>query len=327
MALQPSDITPTTCFRVAPVPMTGLSDDSSYPLRVYVLRCTGGKFYIGIHPKQKIQQRIAQHFTARRTDGASQFCVENPPQSVVCVWPAIDHSVEAAMFFAMMGALDTSDFRRIGGWVFTSARPSPLAVMQLEQCRRQLAKKCFDCGADHYAGHSSCKGPNQDCWYKCVGCGTRNNISARGQSNLSGTSASMVAKVAESAPPGHSSALSAPRAETTRAVATARKRPPPLALDFESLWIQVRKKPRTGRKEELGSVVDLVNRMETKKAKAAQKHVNERIGPWSRRYNFGSPQHYEEGLVEFRSKGGGGSGGVGVTKDFGAAIFKELCQR
>ena len=103
-----------------------------------------------------------------------------------------------------------------------------------------------------------------------------------------------------------------------------RKRPP--ALDFDSLWSRVRKKQRPGRSQELGSLVDLVNGLQTTKAKAAKKHINERIGPWSRRYQFKKPQHYDEGIAEFRSIGGGGSCGVGVTLEFAKAIVKELSQ-
>ena len=66
--------------------------------------------------------------------------------------------------------------------------------------------------------------------------------------------------------------------------------------------------------------------LQTTKAKAAKKHINERIGPWSRRYQFKKPQHYDEGIAEFRSKGGGGSCGVGVTLEFAKAIVKELSQ-
>ena len=161
-------------------------------------------------------------------------------------------------------------------------------------------------------------------------CGTRNNVSSRGQSTLSkGDASKPKPNVPTSASQGHGAILNTPRAGAAEAVATvtgtcARKRPP--ALDFDSVWAGVRKKQRTGRSQELGSLVDLVNGLGTTKAKAAKKHINERIGPWSRRYNFSKPQHYDEGIAQFRSKGGGGSGGVGVTQEFAKAIVRELGQ-
>ena len=108
--------------------------------------------------------------------------------------------------------------------------------------------------------------------------------------------------------------------------APVRKRSPD--VDFQSLWSSVRKKRRLGRSRELGSLADMIEKMiqlmPTAKAKAAKKHINDRIGPWSRRYKYSSPQDYEEEIEEFNSKTGGGMGGVGVSQEFGLAIFKEL---
>ena len=84
----------------------------------------------------------------------------------------------------------------------------------------------------------------------------------------------------------------------------ARKRSPD--VDFQSLWSSVRKKRRVGRSKELGSLADMIEKMiqqvQTAKAKAAKKHINDRIGPWSRRYKYSSPQDYEEDVEEFNSK-------------------------
>ena len=330
MARQPADIDPSSCFRVSPVPELGLKDTLEFPLRAYVLRCKGGKFYTGIHPAKDIQKRITEQFTAKRKHGASEFCETNPPLSVICVWPAIDHAVEAALFFALMGSLNCSDFRKLGGWVYTSAKPSPLAVMQLEQCRRQLSNKCFDCGETHYAGHPICRGPNQDCFYKCVHCQGVNNVSSRGQSRLHDKAAlKEVAKITtenngvrRAAPAPAVITVLRPTAQKT----PARKRS--VDVDFQSLWSSVRKKRRLGRSKELGSLADMIEQMiiqmHTAKAKAAKKHINDRIGPWSRRYNYSDPQDYQTEVEEFSSKTGGGMGGVGVSQDFASAIFKEL---
>ena len=328
MARQPGDISPSSCFRVSPVPELGLKDTLEFPLRAYVLRCKGGKFYTGIHPAKEIQKRISEQFTAKRELGASEFCETNPPLSVVCVWPAIDHAVEAAVFFALMGALNCTDFRKLGGWVYTSAKPSPLVVMELEQCRRQLSNKCFDCGGKHYAGHATCRGPNQDCFYKCVHCQGVNNVSSRGQSRLQDKAAPKeVAKIATAS----NVVRRAAPAVTTNLISIAQKTPARKRspdVDFQSLWSSVRKKRRVGRSKELGSLADMIEKMiqqmQTAKAKAAKKHINDRIGPWSRRYKYSSPQDYEEDVEEFNSKTGGGMGGVGVSQEFASAIFQEL---
>ena len=106
----------------------------------------------------------------------------------------------------------------------------------------------------------------------------------------------------------------------------ARKRKPD--VDFESVWSSVRKKSRVGRSKELGSLADMIEKiiqqMHTAKAKAAKKHINERIGPWSRRYSFSSPQDFAKDIEEFNSKTGGGMGGVGVSEEFAEKIFGEL---
>ena len=71
-------------------------------------------------------------------------------------------------------------------------------------------------------------------------------------------------------------------------------------------------------------MADIVGVMKTRKSKAAKKHLDDRIGPWSRRYSFGTPQGYEVGVSEFCRKQGGGSGGVGVVKNFALKIYSEL---
>ena len=60
--------------------------------------------------------------------------------------PVALHAMEAAFFYAMQESLGVTDFRRLGGWVYTSSKPSPLDVMRLTQAHRQLRNTCFDCG-------------------------------------------------------------------------------------------------------------------------------------------------------------------------------------
>ena len=292
MARRPEEINASSCFHASPAPDLGLSPDLSFPYRVYVLRCKGCKYYVGIASKMKIRERIGAQFTARREDGAAHFCTENPPSAVVCVWPAKDRSVEAAMFFGMLGSLGTSDFRKLGGWVFTSANPSPLAVMGLEQCRRQLTERCFDCNGGHYAGHPRCLGSNLACWYTCVACSCRNNISSRGQSTVHNT------KVTNSQPdtPKRLPAPTLPlpkllpiatrtslqRRESTasrkRIVVAAAERPKAIP-SFEQTWTSalVRKSGR------YGCIKDFLKQVGTAKAARAMPTIGQRVKSWAKR--------------------------------------------
>ena len=154
MAKQPGDITVASAFRVAPVPDLGLVSDAAYPLRVYVLLCRGGRFYVGIAPRGDVRKRIRSQFAG---DG-SHFCAINKPQGVLMVWPAASEAIEAAVFYGMQRALGISDFRKLGGWTQTSANPSPLVVMQMKESGRQLSNRCFACGGPHHAKYQDCLG-------------------------------------------------------------------------------------------------------------------------------------------------------------------------
>ena len=126
-AKQPDEISPATIFRVSPVPALDLEANISLPLRAYVLKCRNGKHYVGISPAHKIKSRIHGHFSGDAMD-ASHFCEKNPPISVLCVWPVRHEAAEAYSFFVVMQALKCTDFRNLGGFVFTSSKPSPLEV-------------------------------------------------------------------------------------------------------------------------------------------------------------------------------------------------------
>ena len=114
MGREPNDINSESCFRLAPVPDIGLkTDDMAFPLRVYVLKCRNGTYYVGILSKSKVQGRINDQFEASQAKGSSHFCEVNAPVSVLCVLPAKDASVEAAMFFATQGALGITNFKKL----------------------------------------------------------------------------------------------------------------------------------------------------------------------------------------------------------------------
>ena len=146
MARQPAEISQQSCFRIDPVPDLHLSGDVRLPLRAYILKCAGDCWYGGLAPAPKIRERIQEQFEADVEKGSSHYCAAHPPESVACVWPVALHAMEAAFFYAMQESLGVTDFRRLGGWVYTSSKPSPLDVMRLTQAHRQLRNTCFDCG-------------------------------------------------------------------------------------------------------------------------------------------------------------------------------------
>ena len=207
MVKRPEDISWQSCFRNDSVPDLALSSDLALPLRVYVLRCAGNCWYVGLAPKHKVQDRIAQQFEADVSKGSSQYCQAHAPSSVACVWPVAAHAMEAAFFYAMQEALCITDFRRLGGWVYTSSGPSPLDVMRLTQTKRQLSNKCFNCGQGHHANSARCPGSNAHCFYECLQCKARHNVSSRGQSTLqscgSAASSSSTRERARPAPAAH----------------------------------------------------------------------------------------------------------------------------
>ena len=128
---EPHEIDASSCFRYAPVPDLGLKEDLDLPLRLHILKCSGGCIYIGISPKHKVGQRIMDQFEADVAHGSSHFCATNAPTSVLCVWSAEHAAAEGYAYLAMLEATNTRDFKKLGGFVFTSSTPFPMVVMQL----------------------------------------------------------------------------------------------------------------------------------------------------------------------------------------------------
>ena len=145
-----------------------------------MLQCESSSYYVGIAPTQKVRERIEAQFSGVGSD----YCKEKKPTRILCIWPAKCEAIEAAVFYGMQQVLNAQDKRTLGGWTQTSARPSPLVVMQMEQSRRQLANRCFACNGPHHAKYDKCPGSNQNCMYKCILCDMWNNISSRGQSDV-----------------------------------------------------------------------------------------------------------------------------------------------
>jgi hypothetical protein len=101
-------------------------------------------------------------------------------------------------------------------------------------------------------------------------------------------------------------------------------RPPAPDVSFDGACFAARKHPREGGQEELVCLRDVVRLMKTKKSVAAEKHLDERLPVWKRRYSRQDPGDCEEGLTAFRSRTGGGCCGTGVTRSFAQEIWNEL---
>lgn len=316
------------CFRCSVVPDLHLSGDPSLPLRVYVLQCRGGCYYVGISLKEKILSRLSEQFDAR-SEFCSYYCKKNAPTGVLCVWPAASEAIEAAVYFEMLRSLRVSDFSKLGGWTQTSANVSPVVVMQMTQAKRQLTNRCFDCGGSHHAGHRSCQGSNLNCWYRCVNCKEKNNASARGQSTLEGAAntqdlsrhvAAAAAKAAPSpstlVPPAAAPVDAHPSGPVFRRPAgqTFKRQAPALSLD--ECWQRCRKKGR------YGAVRDVLKDMDTVQAGKSIVHINENAPRWRTRFKWKAGE-YERGIASFSAHQKGGSPGVGCTREAMADVYRH----
>lgn len=122
---------------------------------------------------------------------------------------------------------------------------------------------------------------------------------------------------------GHAEAPSRKRIRGKQASATNDASDVP-DITFEDAWFAARKKLRGGNLAEVASLRDIVGLMNTRKSLAAEKHLNDRVKVWIRRYEKRVPRDCVEQVEIFRSRTGGGSGGVGATEEFARAIWKEL---
>ena len=331
------EVSAGACFRDPTVPYLGLSEDPSLPLRVYVLKCEGDCYYVGISPQEKILTRLSEQHDAS-SEFCSDYCRKNRVIGVLCVWPAASEAIEAAVFFAMLRSLAGSDWSKLGGWTQTSSKVSPLVAMHLTQAKRQLTNRCFDCGGSHHAGHRSCPGSNVNCWYKCVKCMALNNVSSRGQSTLEGASAKAAA---QSEPPqrhavaAKASPHPAPRvspvaplavpqisvepspvdAVLKRPAGQAFQRQTPACSEDES-WQRCRKKGR------YGCVRDVLKAMDTVQAGKSIVHINENAPRWQTRFKWKAGE-YKVGIADFSAHQSGGKKGVGCTREAMADVYKH----
>ena len=333
MAKQPSEINASTVFRTSSVPDLGLEAKASYPLRVYVLRCRGGCTYVGISPKGLVRERIAKQFSGE----GSHFCDVNRPIDILMTWPAASAAAEAAVFYGMQGHLGLSDYRKLGGWTQTSAKPSPLVVMQMTQTGRQLQNKCFDCGRSHHAKYKDCPGSNLDCFYNCMVCKAKNNISSRGQSSIDAPVAA--ARAPSARPPPKAAAPKAVAAPSAARLATAaapvvlapasgRKRQASQAfshavcpMSFSECW----ESPKVRRCGRYRSTKDFLKVMDTIWAGRAQPTVKQRVRDLATQKGW--PDEAYDDFEEFGASSGGGRSGVGCTIVATRDVYEKFAKR
>ena len=164
------------------VPELGLVPELTFPFRVYAIQCQaphgdmGPYIYTGIAHASIIGDRIKGHWKG----GATHFTDEHRPKQILLVHPAANLAVESYVFHAFLSLQCSGRVRTLGGWTQTSADPSPLALQQFEQERRNLSCRCFNCGAGSHVA-KDCKKPLEGITYPCPQCSAQIVISSRGQ--------------------------------------------------------------------------------------------------------------------------------------------------
>ena len=130
------------------VPDLGLRLSAEYRYRVYVLECSserwgpGPFYYVSIESDEGIVKTLGNHFTGKGRD----FTKAHKPCAIRLAWPVTDTAGEAYVYMAMLRRMKAGTVHKLGGWVQTSIKPSPLQRLVLEQQRRQAQNVCFNCG-------------------------------------------------------------------------------------------------------------------------------------------------------------------------------------
>ena len=310
--VRPSEVHANFSYHDRSVPALGLSEDFSYDYRVYALALQHECVYIGIAPKSQVKQTIQRHF---EVSNKCHYTSQHRPLRVLLVWPAISPSVEAYCYYAFLQRLSVTAMKqgKLGGWTQTSSAVSPLGFLLQAEASRMMRGQCLNCGSKgHFA--SKCSKPLVGAPYPCD-CGGTAVVTARGQTVLqtpaksppSSSSSSSAAPAAPAAPPP-------PQPQT-------RKRSAGAILTFDSIWGHPRK---FRKKDEFGSLDDLLTLMGTGAADRAKGRPAEKIGVWKRRWGWRSHTQYKQNVKEFGSRLGGGKTGAGLSKDAAKQVYQEL---
>ena len=191
---EPSDVRLCHTWRSDLVPDLGLAEDISNKYRIYIIECKAGQsggppvYYVGICEASELRSRLEKHWAG----SGAHFTKVNKPQRVHLIWPAAPKSAEGYAYYAMLETLPPNSARRLGGWVQTSSNPSALGCDVIEQARRNMKDKCFNCGVDRYCkSHTTrvngrieykCPHPLRGVEYACPNkaCGCKIMVTTRG---------------------------------------------------------------------------------------------------------------------------------------------------
>ena len=170
-----------------------MDEDVRHKFRIYIIECKAGHggppaYYVGISEASALRKRLEKHWAGT----GAHFTKMNTPQRVHLIWPAALKSAEAYAYYAMVKILPPNSARRLGGWVQTSSNPSLLGCNVVEQARRNMKEKCFNCGVDRFCkSHTvkvngrmeyKCPHPLKGAEYACPkkGCGAKILVTTRG---------------------------------------------------------------------------------------------------------------------------------------------------
>jgi hypothetical protein len=92
-------------------------------------------------------------------------------------------------------------------------------------------------------------------------------------------------------------------------------------LTFDAIWEHPADFRRHG---VFGSLADLLRLMGSSAAKRAAGRPGEKVGVWSRRWDWTEHTHYESEVAEFCNRFGGGLGGMGLNKEAAQQVYAEL---
>ena len=325
--MSPSEVHIRYAYRDKSVPTLGLLENFDYDWRVYALELQHGCTYVGIAAASQVKRTIQRHFDA---GNRCHYTSKHRPLRVLLVWPAISRSVEAYVYHAFLDRLSVGHMRegKLGGWIQTSSVVSPLGFLLQREASRMMHSQCLNCGSkDHFA--SQCEQGPSAATYPCV-CGKEVCVTARGQtvSKKSATSSSSSSSSSSSgaAPAAPAAAAPAPprrsQQQTLKRSAAAAALPDggPATLTFASIWNHPSK---FRKKDEFGSLADLLTLMNTGAANRAKGRPGEKVGVWKRRWGWRQHTDYKTGVKEFGSRPGGGSSGVGLSKDAAKQVYME----
>ena len=148
-------ITWDTTFAGTMLPKLGLTPDTSYSYRVYVLECEpffdsgSSSYYVGIISTEGLGKRLREHFGQT---GAA-FTGEHQPKGIVFLYPAASLAVESFVYHALMTVLPLAAFTcgRVGGWTQTAPKSSfknykHVLEPQLKREWCMVNGRCLECG-------------------------------------------------------------------------------------------------------------------------------------------------------------------------------------